>query len=160
MTNSSKYDETNKRIGQPPIPEQRYRDVTEVDRIVTIPDQADHRNVDKIVQAANSSVVKTAIVTPPTIYATGRGPVNTVSQQVPDVARFVLKQGYGPSIETGKTEWDNVHIWDLSKIFVSLVEAALDPEKSKQPELFGPKAYFFAENGTPHVVRMTPAWNE
>ena len=39
----------------------------------------------------------------------------------------------------------NVH--DLSDLFVLLVEAALDPTKRANPELFGPRAYFFAQSG-------------
>jgi nucleoside-diphosphate-sugar epimerase len=105
--------------------------------------------VDKIVlEAANSCPgVKTLIVGPPLIYGPGRGPGNQRSIQVYDLAKFALQRGYAPYVDTGKVEWDNVHIHDLSDLFVSFVEAALDPAKNSDPEIFGPKAYFFAENG-------------
>ncbi|KAL1879954.1 hypothetical protein VTK73DRAFT_6534 [Phialemonium thermophilum] len=143
------YDETHRRYGQPPVPEETYDDIKDIDRIINIPDQALHRNVDKIVLAANSSpAVKTAIVGPPTIYGPGRGPVNQRSIQVYDLAKLGLRKGYIPYIGTGKVEWDNVHIHDVSSLLISLVEAALDPARNQDPELFGPKGYFFAESGT------------
>lgn len=113
--------------------------------------------MDKIVLAANSEAVKTVIVGPPTIYGPGRGLGNTRSMQVYDLAVFTLSKGYAPYVGTGKVVWDNVHIHDLSDLFVSLVDAALDPEKSKNPELFGEKAYLFAENGT-HLWKEVAEW--
>ncbi|KAK3393569.1 hypothetical protein B0H63DRAFT_458487 [Podospora didyma] len=145
------YDAQHKRFGQPPIPEEKYDDVTDVERLINLPDEALHRNVDKIVLPVNEDTggrVKTAIVGPPTIYGTGRGPVNTVSQQAPGLARFTLKNGYGPVVGTGKVEWDNTHISDASALLVLLVEAALDPSRNTNPEVFGPHAYFFCEQGT------------
>lgn len=143
------YDETYHRFGQPPIPEETYDDIADITRILTLPDQAYHRVVDRIVLAANQTPasIRTAIVGPPMIYGPGRGPVNQRSIQVPELARFVLEKGYAPYVGTGKTEWDNVHIHDVSALFVSLVDAALDPTKNKDPELFGEKAYYFAESG-------------
>jgi nucleoside-diphosphate-sugar epimerase len=63
----------------------------------------------------------------------------------------VLKNKYAPIVGTGKTEWDNVYIPDLSDLFTTILEAALDSNKNQNPELFGPKAYFFAANEKPHV---------
>lgn len=39
-------------------------------------------------------------------------------------------------------------VHDLGDFFVLAVDAALDPAKSRNPEIFGPRAYFFLENGT------------
>jgi nucleoside-diphosphate-sugar epimerase len=143
------YDETYHRFGQPPIPEETYDDIEDITRIITLPDQAFHRDVDRIVIAANQSPnsIRTAIVGPPMIYGTGRGPVNRRSIQAPALASFVLEKGYAPYVATGETCWDHVHIHDVSSVFVSLVDAALDPTKNKDPELFGAKAYYFAEAG-------------
>lgn len=145
------YDETAKRYGQPPLPQEKYDDVKDLGRLVNLPDQAFHRDVDKIVLAAASTVpaaVKPAIVAPPTIYGPGRGPGNQRSIQVYQLARFGLRKGYVPYVGTGAVEWDNVHVHDLSDLLVTLVEAALDPRRSGDAEVFGPRAYFLAENGT------------
>lgn len=96
--------------------------------------------------------VKTAIVAPPTIYGVGRGPVNKFSQQLPGIARFILQHGFAPSVApTGLTEWDNVHISDVSSLFLSLVNAALNPNQRENPDVLGVGAYYFCENGKPHV---------
>ncbi|KAI0149964.1 NAD(P)-binding protein [Hypoxylon sp. NC0597] len=142
------YDAKHKRFGQAPLPEERYHDIDDIERILSLPDEAIHRDVDKIVIAANESpAVKTLIVGPPTIYGQGRGPVNQRSIQVPGLIEFTLKNGFAPIQAPGLTEWDNVHIRDLGEFFVLAVEAALDPSKNSNPEIFGPKAYFFLENG-------------
>lgn len=130
-----------------------------MDRILNLPDEANHRDVDKIIlEAATANpAVKPAIVGPPTIYGPGRGPVNQRSVQVYELARYGLSKGYVPYVNTGKTEWDNVHVHDLGDLFVLLVDAALDPKKRVDPELFGPKTYFFAENGV-HVWGEVSQW--
>jgi hypothetical protein len=51
--------------------EKQYNDLKGVEEVTTLPDEAFHRNVDKIVLEAgtkNSDSVKTALVCPPTIY--------------------------------------------------------------------------------------------
>lgn len=141
------YDADNKRHGEAPLPDQKYYDIQGVERIVSLPDSADHRVVDKIVQGAVSDAVKVAIVCPPTIYGRGSGQVNKRSIQVPDLVKGSLEKGFAPIVGPGKTEWDNVHVNDLSDLFLKLVDATQDPEKAKNPEIFGPHAYFFAENG-------------
>ncbi|KAI0882238.1 NAD(P)-binding protein [Annulohypoxylon maeteangense] len=141
------YDTENKRYGQAPLPEQKYHDIDDIDRIVSLPDTAIHRNIDKIVLGANSPSVKALIVGPPTIYGQGRGPLNTRSIQVPSLIERTIQDGYAPIQAPGLTEWDNVHIHDLGDFFVLAVDAALDPSKNSNPEIFGPKAYFFLENG-------------
>ena len=51
--------------------EKQYNDWTGVDELTNLPDNAFHRNVDKIVLEAgekNGDVIKTALICPPTIY--------------------------------------------------------------------------------------------
>ncbi|KAI0384060.1 NAD(P)-binding protein [Hypomontagnella monticulosa] len=143
------YDVAHERYGQAPLPEQRYHDIDDIDKVLSLPDIAIHRDVDKIVLGANDSAgVKTMIVGPPTIYGQGRGPVNQRSIQVPGIIDYTLKNGFAPIQAPGLTEWDHVHVHDLSDFFVSAVEAALDPAQNGNPEIFGPKAYVFIESGT------------
>jgi nucleoside-diphosphate-sugar epimerase len=136
----------------------KYDDMADVQRIINMPDEAFHRNVDKIVLGSNASPgVKTVIVGPPTIYGPGRGPVNKRSQQVYNMAKWTLERGFAPVVGTGKTEWDNVHVVDVSGLLVLLVDALLDPKRSDDSELFGPQAYFFCENGV-HVWGEVARW--
>ncbi|XWW99701.1 hypothetical protein V2A60_007713 [Cordyceps javanica] len=141
------YDQKHGREGEPPLPEQTYRDIDDVERLVTLPDYAHHRNVDILVQDTISDAVKVAILCPPTIYGQGSGPVNTRTVQVPDLAKATLKEGYAPVVGKGETEWDNVHVDDLADLFVKLLDATQDPNLNKNPEIFGLHGYFFASNG-------------
>jgi len=98
-----------------------------------------------MVLAANSDVVKTAIVCPPTIYGPGRGQGNARSKRVYNLVKTTLEKGQAPQLGKGLTEWDNVNVHDLSDLFVLLVEAAIG-EKKDDPEIWGRKGYFLAEN--------------
>lgn len=142
------YDSQNGRHGEAPIPEQKYADIDDIQRLVTLPDEAHHRNVDKIVQEAISDSVRVAIVCPPTIYGTGSGAVSTRSVQVPDLVVATLDLGYAPIVGAGLTEWDHIHIDDLTDLFVRFVEATQDPSLNSNPEVFGLNGYFFAEHGS------------
>lgn len=146
------YDNQNSRWGQKPLPEQSYDDLDGIDAIVNLPDTAWHRNVDKIVlaeAAKDPKAVKIAIVSPPTIYGSGRGPVNQRSRQVPLMIEMTLNDGAAPVIGDGLTEWDNVHLHDLSEMIVLLAKQAnLSEPDSNEQEIFGPKGYHFCENGS------------
>jgi nucleoside-diphosphate-sugar epimerase len=127
---------------QPP-----YDDLENVSGLTSLPDQAFHRDVDKLVLAAGSDAVKTAIVCPPTIYGLGRGPGNKRSRQAYNLARVTLERGQAPQVGKGLTEWDNVNVHDLSDLFVLLVEAAIANKPDMDSKLWGREGYFLAENG-------------
>jgi nucleoside-diphosphate-sugar epimerase len=127
---------------QPP-----YDDLENVSGLTSLPDQAFHRDVDKLVLAAGSDAVKTAIVCPPTIYGLGRGQGNKRSRQVYNLARVTLERGQAPQVGKGLTEWDNVNVHDLSDLFVLLVEAAIVNKPDMDSKLWGREGYFLAENG-------------
>jgi nucleoside-diphosphate-sugar epimerase len=124
-----------------------YDDLDRVLDLTSLPDKAWHRDIDKLVLSAGSDAVKTAIVCPPTIYGPGRGPGNQRSKQVYELVKTTLKLGQAPLLGKGLTEWDNVHVHDLSDLFVLLTEAALANKKELDSELWGQKGYFLAENG-------------
>ena len=131
-----------------------YDDLEGVGKVTSLPDDAPHRNVDKIVLAAGAESeghVKTAVVCPPTIYGTGRGPGNQRSHQVPELARCTLEQGHGIQVNAGKTYWSNVHVHDLSDLYLKLAENAAAggslAEWPNKPAIWGPEGYYFSENG-------------
>lgn len=100
--------------------------------------------VEKLVLAAGTDHVKTAIVCPSTVYGLGRGPVSRTSDQIPKLARMMLQAGHGLQLGDGKAFWSYVHVYDLSRLYVLLVDEAVSN---------GPKAtwnesgYYLAENG-------------
>jgi nucleoside-diphosphate-sugar epimerase len=146
------YDYKHNRYGQKPLPEQAYDDLDGLDAIKSIPDEAWHRDVDKIViaeAAKDPAAVKIAVICPPTIYGVGRGPINQRSRQVPLLIAVTLQDGAGPVIGDGLTEWDNVHIHDLSDHIALVAQHAnLAEPSSVEQEVFGPNGYHFCENGT------------
>lgn len=115
---------------------------------IGIPDHAWHRSVDKIVLevgTVQSDRVKTAIVCPPTIYGPGRGRGNKRSIQLYELARAILQRGKGFKVGKGKAYWNAVNVWDLSDLYVRLIEHAVRGVYGKAS--WGAEGYYFAENG-------------
>ena len=120
-----------------------YNDWDGVAELVTLPDSAAHRVVDKIVLA--TAHAKTAIVCPPTIYGRGRGPDNRRSQQVPTGAKTILERKRGFLPGHGNNVWHQVHVQDLSDLYLLLGEAALSGGGNATWDQEG---YYLAENGS------------
>ncbi|KAF2128672.1 NAD dependent epimerase/dehydratase family protein [Dothidotthia symphoricarpi CBS 119687] len=118
-----------------------------IDEVVSLPDTAVHRDVDKIILGASgsSSNVFSAIVCPPCIYGSGRGCDNKKSVQVYRMARATIHRGKGFAVEEGNNTWTQVHVQDLSNIYLALVTAALSPSGGKAT--WNSKGYYFAEGG-------------
>lgn len=139
-------DMETKTYGEAP-PQEPYDDLEGVSKLTSLPDMALHRNVDKIVLASGSDSVKTAIVCPPTIYGPGRGPGNQRSRQVYNLVKITLQKGQAAQLGKGLTEWDNLHIQDLSSLLLLLAEAAVAGPAPNDDEIWNERGYFLAENG-------------
>ncbi|KAK5127897.1 hypothetical protein LTR85_005014 [Meristemomyces frigidus] len=131
-----------------------YDDLEHVSEVVSLPDDAPHRNVDKIVLEAGtkySDRVRTAIVCPPAIYGPGRGCAKVRSHQIPQLARSTLELGYGFKVGEGKTRWGVVNVHDLSNLYLKLVEEAAaggtTAEWPGKPAVWGAEGYYFCESG-------------
>lgn len=124
-----------------------YNDFDGVAEVTSLPDDASHRDVDKIVLAGNaeSAMVQTAIVCPPCIYGEGRGPDKRRSIQVPDLIQFTLERGQVFQVEEGRNRWRNVHVHDLSEVYRRLIEEATKPKGGVAT--WGQEGYYFAEAG-------------
>lgn len=126
----------------------QYNDWEGVSELVNLPQDAFHRNVDEIIIGAGQrdpSSVRTAVVCPPTIYGPGRGPGNTKSVQAYLLAAAVLKRGKGFLVGKGENVWHQVHVQDLSNVYLALGEAAAaDGGKAT----WGDEGYYLAENGS------------
>ncbi|KAH8678805.1 hypothetical protein BGZ60DRAFT_371120, partial [Tricladium varicosporioides] len=140
------HDQRSQTYGEPPS-QPPYDDLEAVEDLTGLPDDAFHRDIDKIVLNASSDAVKTVIVCPPTIYGPGRGPGNQRSRQVYNLVKVTLENGQAPMLGRGLTEWDNVHVHDLSQLFVLLVEAAVANKSDIDSKLWGKEGYFLAEHG-------------
>ena len=124
-----------------------YDDWDGIGEVTSLPDSAPHRNVDKIVidgGLEHATKVKTAIVAPPVIYGKGRGPDNQRSIQLPDLAKWTLKNKHGFQIGAGKAYWNSVHVADLSKLYLKLVEAAAS---GGGKATWNDQGYYFVEQG-------------
>ncbi|KAJ5124939.1 uncharacterized protein N7515_008764 [Penicillium bovifimosum] len=125
-----------------------YNDWDGVDELLNLPDHAFHRNVDKLVleaAAKHSDVLRTALVCPPTIYGTGRGPISQRSRQVYELAKLTIRQQKGPIIGAGQSITNHIHVHDLSDVYARLVDAAIAGRTDDG--LWGPRAYYLTENG-------------
>jgi len=128
--------------------DKQYNDASGIEELTNLPDEAFHRNVDKIVLETgikHHESVKTVIVCPPTIYGKGRGPVSVRGRQLYELAKLVLQKGYIPIIGEGKARWNSVHVGDLSDVYLLLSEKAAKGDTSD--ELWGAKGYILTENG-------------
>jgi nucleoside-diphosphate-sugar epimerase len=129
--------------------EKVYDDWDGIGDVTSIPDTAIHRNVDKAVLAAgdvSGGSIRTAIVCPPCIYGPGRGPDNKRSVQVYDYAKATLQRHKGFIINEGLNYWTEVHVQDLSDVYLALVTAALTPDGGKAT--WNKEGYYFTESGT------------
>ncbi|KAM3414472.1 hypothetical protein BST61_g9635 [Cercospora zeina] len=110
------FDSSKERFGEEP--DREFNDWSGIKELTTLPDEAFHRNVDKIVLEAGTKQA--------------------------DVIKTALK-AYAPIIGEGRAHWDNVHVHDLSEVYLALVDAAV--AKKLDSELWGEKGYFFVANG-------------
>ena len=157
-----------------------YNDWEGVDELLNLPDHAFHRNVDQLILEAgtkHADVLKTALVCPPTIYGTysipsslsiqpctytlagqGRGPVSQRGRQVYELANVTIRLKKGPIIGAGRSIWNNVHVHDLSDVYVLLVEASIAGRTD--PGLWGADAYYLTENGEHYWGELAAATAE
>jgi hypothetical protein len=124
-----------------------YDDWDNVSEVTSLPDEAAHRVVDKIIISAsngNNETVKTAIVCPPSIYGLGRGPANKRSQQLYELARMTLVSGKGLRVGKGENKQTHVHVYDLSELYVRLIEEAW---KGGGSATWNEEGYYFSSIG-------------
>ncbi|KAF2014559.1 NAD(P)-binding protein [Aaosphaeria arxii CBS 175.79] len=123
-----------------------HNDIHSIHSILSLPSDAPHQAVDATITHISSANphIKTAIVCPPTIYGPGRGPGNTRSIQVPELASHILKRGSGFSVERGENRWSTVHVHDVSALFLALVE---DAAGGAFRGTWGVEGFYFAASG-------------
>ena len=125
-----------------------YDDWDGLEKVLSLPDDSPHKEVEDVQRAASSPRVKVAIVCAPCVYGRGSGCGNQRSIQLPDLTRYVIERGTAFTVGRGLSRWSNVHIHDLSDIYVLLVGQALTGGGGGAT--WGRDGYYFAENGA-HV---------
>jgi hypothetical protein len=91
-------------------------------QLIAFADGSPHREVDKLVLAAGTDLVKTAILCPSTVHELGSGPVSQRSDQVPKLTQLMVQAGHGVELGVGKAFWSYIHIYDLSRLCLLLVD--------------------------------------
>ncbi|KFA75657.1 hypothetical protein S40288_08567, partial [Stachybotrys chartarum IBT 40288] len=113
------YGETNPKV---------WSDIDDIDDIKSLPDTALHRNMEKIIEAAaaeHGDCLKCAIICSCGVYGAGRGPGNKQSGLIPMYWAQIQKTGRAFYANSGGNTRSWVHIDDLVKIYLKLVEAAV-----------------------------------
>lgn len=62
----------------------------------------------------------------PAIFGPGRGLFSAAEVVVPNMLRFVLKHGYGPRLGDGTAQMGLVHVDDLARLYVRVVEEVVE----------------------------------
>ncbi|KAL4784472.1 hypothetical protein BJX76DRAFT_367672 [Aspergillus varians] len=124
-----------------------------IGEVTSLPDEAPHRPVDRFVLSSSSDTLKTAIICPSTIYGTGRGVISQRSDQIPNLAKLILQQRKGLQLADGKTFWNCVHVYDLSRLYVRFIEGAIITSSSTSGIsdsglTWNEEGYYLVESGT------------
>ncbi|KAL2055304.1 hypothetical protein ABVK25_004642 [Lepraria finkii] len=123
-----------------------WSDIDDIDTITSLPAGNQHRHADKILQIAASEhpdQLKAAIICPPGIYGPGKGLGNTRSLLLPEMCENMLELGYPFYTQSGGNCRSWVHIDDLMKIYLGLVEAAV---VGGGKAVWGKDGYYFASS--------------
>lgn len=122
-------------------------DLQGIEEIRSLIGQHPSRVVDNYMLSVAQSTpnVKTAFVPPPIIYGEGRGPGNQRSVQVPELAKVTLQCWKGLQVGLGLSRWGNVHVGDLSRLFLRLVEKAV--ERDEDDQVWGLNGFYLTGAG-------------
>ncbi|KAL7417185.1 hypothetical protein BDY24DRAFT_432899 [Mrakia frigida] len=106
-----------------------------LEQIVAMPESRDHRVVtNKVIEAFERGHFLGYVILPSTIYGPGTGPLNRLSQQIPNVINYALTTGRATYVSPGLNIWSNVHIRSLSQLYTSLLSLLLSPSAPPPPQ--------------------------
>ncbi|GJE96185.1 NAD(P)-binding protein [Phanerochaete sordida] len=127
-------------------------DDSDFEQIANIKPEALHRNVDNaIFEADKDGYCRTYIILPSTIYGIAQnhlvdaGIQNPYSIQIPMVIKASLGRGRAGMVGKGLALWPNVHIEDVSDLYIILYDAIVT--KGTEGVDHGIRGYYFGENG-------------
>ena len=93
-----------------------------------IPSFAPHRHVDiEIFVAAQTGLIKTYLVVPPTVFGKGLGPFaeQRMSIQIPRLVYHSLMNRRVMYVGKGENQWTNIHVADLAELYLLILDGAL-----------------------------------
>ncbi|KAI6104126.1 hypothetical protein F5141DRAFT_1216679 [Pisolithus sp. B1] len=129
------------------------------DQIHSLPPTQPHRNVDlAVLKADRDHDIKSYIILPSTVYSHAKtklvalGVQNPRSIQIPMLIHAGLLKGQGGVVGNGENIWPNVHIDDVSDLFVVVYENALSGRAAH-----GREGFYFGENGEHKVYDVSKA---
>lgn len=102
------------------------------------------RTTDVLVHTLSAAYeIPAYLIMPPLIMGEGTGLFNKGSQQIPNLVRNGLKNGYVPYLGAGDQTWGAIHVRDLATAYLTILSTILDGK----PEVTGKgkDGYFFAE---------------
>ncbi|CRG90693.1 hypothetical protein PISL3812_07738 [Talaromyces islandicus] len=113
--------------------------------IDALPETADHRLMDLAIVNARARLgdkAKVAIMIPPLIYGVSNRD-RRLSIQLPTIVRYSLKHGYAGQIGKGLSVWNQVHVADLARGYMTLLHWM----KQTNANDVNNNPYWFCENG-------------
>jgi nucleoside-diphosphate-sugar epimerase len=124
-----------------------------------------HRNTETILHATiaeHADKINIAIMCPPDIYGRGKGLAKTHSALIPMFVNVIRTKNDGKAFyygDGGNTRsW--VHIDDLMKLYLHVVEAAASPATHQSSEYFNENGYYFAGTQEHSQVELAKATAE
>lgn len=127
--------------------------------IETLPKTQPHRKVDiEVVAADEKGYVRTYIVLPSTIYGIANtslvklGIQNPYSKQIPNLIKASIDRKQGGVVGKGLNLWPNVHISDITSLYITIFDAAI---RGTGEAGHGREGFYFGENGEHRVGRIS-----
>lgn len=129
-----------------------FDDLSGIEDLRTLIKQHPSRSVDNYILSVAETTphVKTASIPGPMIYGEGRGPGNRRSVQVPELAKVALQRRKGLQVGEGLSRWGNVHVRDLSRLLVLLIERAVNGDEDDK--VWGSNGFYVT--GVGEMVRF------
>lgn len=134
-----------------------WSDLDDIDEIWNQPDQALHRDVDKVIQKAytdHADRIRTAIVCGPDIYGPGMGPGKRTSILIPFFVEETLSREWPFYCGKGENTRSWVHVQDLVQVHLKLVEAAASGGGNAH---WNERGYYFASSQELSQIQLAEA---
>ena len=127
-----------------------YNDLDGIAEICNVIKKHATRVVDNYILSVGTDTpqVNTALIFPPIIYGTGHGPGNQRSIQIPSIAKATLERKRGLVVGKGQNKWGAVHIHDVGRLALKLVEKAVAPGQDSDQVWNENGIYFFSPEET------------
>lgn len=119
----------------------------DIKAVRALPDGALHRNTEKILHRTvqeHQGRIHVAIMCPPDIYGRGLGPGKKTSALIPFFVTAARAKGCVFFVGEGANTRSWVHVEDLMRVYLRVVEAAASGESDATEKYFGENGYHFA----------------